>query len=1332
MKTNKLLPKPLILAASILVWCGLNLHAQTGPTITNQPADQVVTNGGTAMLSVGVTGTGPFTYQWQFNSNNIAPFITTVAGIGPSYPYYLPFSGDGGAATNASLYYPSGVAFDASGNLYIADNDNNRIRKVDTNGIITTVAGNGQNGYSGDGGAATNASLEGPFGVACDTSGNLFIADLFNNRIRKVDTNGIITTVAGNGGAGYSGDGGAATNASLYYPEGVAVDTMGNLYIADYQNSRIRKVNTNGIITTVAGKIGFGYSGDGGAATNATLYLPTAVAFDASGNLYIADADNERIRKVDTNGIITTVAGNGNSGYSGDGGAATNASLYYPEGVAFDAFGNLYFSDDGNERIREVDTNGIITTVAGNGQYGYSGDGNVATNVALYGPDGVAVDSAGNLFIADGGNNRIRKVYAWPTNLSTLNVASVTTNNIGNYSVIVSSSAGCVTSSVAALYMSPFITVQPASQPAAVGSSPGLSVSVGGSEPFGYEWYFAATNLLQSGTSSTLTLPNFSTTNTGNYTVVVTNNYGSVTSQIARLWVVLPTQPVNQTNLPGTIASFSVAVDGTGPFTYQWQLNGTNLPNNIIATVAGNGSTNYSGDGGAAISSCLYSPNGVAFDTFGNLFIADGGNNRIREVNTNGIITTVAGKSGSGYSGDGGAATNATLYSPSGVAFDASGNLYFADGGNNRIRKVDTNGIITTVAGKSGSGYSGDGGAATNARLYGPYSVAFDTFGNLYFSDTGNERIREVNTNGIITTVAGKSGSGHSGDGGAATNANLNLPSGIAFDAIGNLYIADYYNNRIRMVGTNGIITTVAGNGYDAGTGVGSYSGDGGAATNAYLNLPSGIAFDAVGNLYIADYHNNRIRMVATNGIITTVAGKSGSGYSGDGGAATNANLYYPSGLAFDAVSNLYIADESNNRIRKVLLYAGYPTLTLNNVAGINAGNYTVVVTSLSDSVTSSVANLTVTAPGIITSQPANQVVAVGSSPSFTVAVAGSGPFGYELYFAGTNLVQSGTNSTLTLPNVSTNNSGNYMVVVTNSYGSVTSQVATLTVVLPPTVSTQPASLTNLAGTTVSFNVTAAGIGPFTYQWQFNGSNLPNEIDFITTVAGKGTGTYAGDGGAATNASLNYPYGVAFDAIGNLYIADTWNSRIRKVATNGIITTVAGKGSAGYSGDGGAAIYASLNYPSGLAFDAVSNLYIADESNNRIRKVATNGIITTVAGKGSAGYSGDGGAAIYASLNYPSGVAFDAFGNLYIADQGNNRIRKVATNGIITTVAGNGSAGYYGDGGAAINASLYYPNGVTFDTFGNLYISDNSNNRIRRVDTNGVITTVAGDGPSAM
>ena len=259
--------------------------------------------------------------------------------------------------------------------------------------VIQTVAGNGTAGYGGDTGLAISAELNGSVGVAEDAAQNLYIADTGNNRIRKVDTSGVITTIAGNGNAGYSGNQGHATGAELHSPAGIAVDATGNLYIAYTGNHVIRKVDTSGVITTIAGNGAEGYSGDNGAATSATLHAPASVAVDGAGNLYIADSGNNRIREVNTSGIITTIAGDGTAGYSGDSGAATNAELNYPSGIAIDGTGNLYIADAGNNRVREVSATGIITTVAGDGTAGFSGDNGAAASAELNNPAGVTIDA---------------------------------------------------------------------------------------------------------------------------------------------------------------------------------------------------------------------------------------------------------------------------------------------------------------------------------------------------------------------------------------------------------------------------------------------------------------------------------------------------------------------------------------------------------------------------------------------------------------------------------------------------------------------------------------------------------------------------------------------------------------------------------------------------------------------------------------------------------------------------------------------------------------------------------------------------------------------------
>lgn len=596
--------------------------------------------------------------------------VTLAAGNGiPGY------SGDNGPATSAQLNYPQGVAVDASGNLYIADSNNNRIRKV-SGGVITTVAGDGNFGYNGDGMPATDAWLNGPNGLTVDSAGTIFIADTGNGRIRKV-SGGSIATVAGNGGFGYNGDNIAATSAEFTSPSGVAVDSAGNLYIADLGNHRVRKVSA-GMITTVAGTGTPGYNGGSIPAASAELDGPWGVAVDASGNLYIADTDNNRIRKV-AGGVITTVAGDAGFGYAGDNVAATSTSLYAPFGVALDASGNLYIADTVNYRLRKV-SGGIITTLAGGGAP--VGQNGPAINAQLESPMGIAVDPSGNLYIADSVASRVFEV-----------------------------SAGII------------------------GVAAGNGI----------------------------------------------NGFGGDGG------------PPTSANLAGPMG---VAVSSSGQLYIAdfineciWEVSG-----GVITTVAGNGTIYDSGDNGPAVNAGLGGPVGGAVDSSGNLYIVDNSSSTIREI-SNGTITTVAGNGTQGYGGDGGPSTHAELYTPWGIAVDSSGNIYIADTYNDRIRKV-SNGVITTVAGTGVEGYNGDGGPATSALLSQPEGVAVDSSGNLYIADSGNGRVRKV-SGGVIATIAGPGTNQCAGPTSVA-------PSGMALDLQGDVYVSDVNSHRVCMMVPSG------------------------------------------------------------------------------------------------------------------------------------------------------------------------------------------------------------------------------------------------------------------------------------------------------------------------------------------------------------------------------------------------------------------------------------------------------------------------------------------------------------------------------------------------
>lgn len=697
--------------------------------------------------------------------------ITTVAGGGPNNLL----------ASHAGLGYPGGVVLDASGNTYIADSYSSQVFKIDTSGNLTVVAGNGTVGYSGDGGAATGAALSGPEAVAIDSSGNIFIADTGNFVIREVvATSGTIQTVAGNGKEGYSGDGGPATAAELDDPYGVFVDGSGNIFVADTDNSIVREVS-NGTINTVAGTAGsFGYAGDSGPATAAQLDEPEGVFVDGSGNVFIADTFNSVIREV-TAGMIQTVAGsnyawNGTCNYSGDGGPATNAQLCLPSGVFVDGSGDIFISDTENFIIREV-SGGTINTVAGTpGTAGYSGDSGPATGAELNYPSTMAVDGSGNIFIADTDNYVIREVSAG-------NIAT----SAGNGTLAYSGDGGLATNAALNIPGETFVDSQ------------------------------------------------------GD--IFVADTYSSVIREV-------------------------VAATGN------------------IQTVAGNGidcDTTMNptcGDGGPATSAELYDPSGVFVDGAGDIFIADYENSVIREVAAaTGDIQTVAGTMGmAGYAGDGGAATLADLDSPASVVLDASGNIYIADHQNSAIRVVNTGSQAITVAGVTiqagtiqtvaGNGTActdpssgcGDNGPATSAELNFPTGVSLDGSGDIFVADTSNNAVREINSAGLIQTVAGTLGQrGYSGDNGPPTSALLDTPSGLFVDSFGNIFIADSDNSAIReVVAVASTIQTIAGNGTKG------FSGDGGTATAAELDYPSGLSGTTTGALYVADTENSRVRQLSS------------------------------------------------------------------------------------------------------------------------------------------------------------------------------------------------------------------------------------------------------------------------------------------------------------------------------------------------------------------------------------------------------------------------------------------------------------------------------------
>ena len=857
----------------------------------------------------------------------------------------------------------------------------------------------------------------------------------------------VITTLAGNGSMGYGGDNGPAAAAMLYTPSDVAVDSSGDVFIADTYNNRIREiVKSTGNIITVAGTGNPFYNGDNIPATVANLYYPHGIAVDASGNLFIADTNNNRIREVvKSTGAIITVAGTGAAGYSGDNGPATAAQINAPWGVALDGNGNVYFTDQGNNRVREIKTNGVIVTIAGTGTAGFSGDDGAAT-------------------------------APWSTSPAPSPSIPWATSFSPTRSTIASAKSARTGSSSPSPAPARWATTATASRPRWPTSTP----------PTGWPWT-ARQRLhrrfqrrthphgveivrrdLYLGRQRRGRLRRRQRAGDCRRAVLSQRPGGGRQRQplrCRRLQLPRPRGPlrrhpflgapsttawtVNQTGFSSTLP----ILGGTAPYS---GLSATGLPPGVFAGVNG--------------SNILLTGTPTSTGTFSvNLGVSDANGFRTTRafsftVNVTpslGALTPAQGTAGVSYPGaipvNGGTSpftitTSANL--PPGLTAVVSGSSVGLSGiptttgvyNNIQLKIIDASGAtasgvfsltinapapgsILTVAGTGSYGYSGDGGPANKATLGEPYATAVDSAGDIFIADTYNNRIREiVKATGNIITVAGTGTPGFSGDGGTATSAKLYYPTGVAVDSAGNLFIDDWYNYRIReVVKATGNIITIAGNGAT------TSSGDGGPATSAGLANPWALAIDSSDNVYIADRTSNRIREVNhATGIITTVAGNGTSGSIGDGGPATAAELSSPDGVAVDAAGNIYIADTNNNRIREV-------------------------------------------------------VKATGN---------------------------------------------------------------------------------------------------------------------IITFAGNGTAGYSGDNGPAVSAKLNSPRAVSVDAAGDLFIADTFNYRIREVsAATGNIVTVAGNGTSGYSGDGGPAVSAKLGSPYGMAIDSSGDLFYADYSDYVVREV---------------------------------------------------------------------------------------------------------------------------------
>lgn len=1183
------------------------------------------------------------------------PFISTIAGSGT--PGLLD-----DARLDAKFGYPSAVARDEDGNLFVADAGNHRIRMIAPGGEVVTIAGSGEFSGLADG-PGTDAAFSFPSGIAVGPDGNVYVADTYNHRIckltRPAEAGGIwmVETLAGAktvGTAGYVNQPKSA--ARFNYPYGLAVDGAGNVFVADSLNHCIRKITPDGGVSTFAGT---GVAGlPGGATPKFNTPKGLALADDGS-TLVVADSGNHCIRKIAiVAGLadsVTVFAGSDAGVFGNINAVGTAARFNTPTAIATDGHGKFYAADEQNHGIRMIIADGTVSRVAGIGTAGFlNGNSDVASFRA---PTGVLVGGDGNLIVADRDNHVIRGIVIENTKQTAASIAG-DINGAGLQQVSATLDPTALNLQPGATYFFRWVsTVSGATQ------NPGASFTV-------YE------------------MPE-----------IATDPADPVTPTAARL-----NATVNARNSPTKVV-------------FEYSTDPEMLPPVGVSTLAD------------------ATGNGVVPDGTGGVYLADGAGHRVLHVSAAGVVTTFAGSGMAGFA-DGPGAT-AKFESPAGLARDAVGNVYVADAGNHRIRKITPAGVVSTFSGSGVAGFA-DGAADAAMFLY-PGGLALDAAGNLHVADTGNHRIRIVSPSGVAATFAGAGDEG-SADG-AAASARFSSPRSVAVSADGSrVLVADTGNHRIRLI-FNGEVFTLAGSGT-----AGFADGDGAAAS---FSAPSGIAMDDDGAGYVADSGNNRIRRVDGDGVVTTLAG---SGIAGTVDSPDAALALYPaiatqfdqpSGIALDAAGNLFVSQAGV--VREISRAAEMPSVTVTPDAtggsdnAVQADVPQALLPNFTYYFRAKATNYRGTVTGetldFLTPQAAISVFA-GADTGSPALVSGQD----EAFDFGTTPTGQAITKTFTIANP-----GSYLLHVAAVSPPAGYQATGGVAIIDP-LGFGTFSLTlsaNAAGTyagTVTINSDAPGQATF----DFPITGLVLDPPAVTTLAATGTSSApilnaaVNPRGSATTVWFEYsvdpefdgrivstiaslapgmPSGIATDAAGNVYVADTLGHRIRKISPAGVISDFAGTGVAGFK-DGADA---QFNEPVGLAMGAGGVLYVADSKNHRIRAISPAGVVSTFAGLGTPGFTD--GVPAAARFFSPTGIAFDGT-DLYVADRDNQRIRKIGPDGTVSTLAGTGVAG--NANGVAGIARFTLPIGIAADSPGNVYVTEFASQAIRKIAPDGTTSVFAG------
>ena len=1065
-------------------------------------------------------------------------------------------SSSDGTGTTAILSDSYGIAMAPDGTMYFSDDGGNLIRSVTTDGVVTTIAGS----IEGDSdGAALTAKFNKPKGLVFDANGILYIVDSNNYTIRKLDTDGTVTTIAGVSGSQGSNDGTLAT-ATFNNPRDIAIDSHGNLLVTDH--SCIRKIDlSNNTVSTFAGSQTGPYGNRNGAASQALFGALFGIVIDANDNVFVNDRSNHLIKKVNTQGLVTTYAGSGTRGIKN--GVASEAQFSKPEAIEIDTEGNIYVYDAYWYQLRKISPTGIVTTLAGSKQGNNDG---VANEVQFNQVLGIVKHPNGLLYITEAYKGAIRSVVpsgllqgtspavsgkhiidlqvtdpfgALATQSYTINVDadgpqiqnlspanSATEISLGTKLTFVFDEAVTRGTGTITIYDKSNATEVEVMQ-----VTNELAVSINDKTV-----EVSLANALQSGTTYYVNIASSAFTDQyGNSFNGLTDTTSWTFSTVNTLPVFTST-PIEEGIVDQEYAYAFTATDADGDalaYTVTTKPSWLALEQEVnVSTLAGS-SARGSADGAGAAAQFNY-PTSVALDNAGNLYVSDTYNHKIRKITSTGVVSTLAGSSG-GYTD--GTGTAAKFKLPRGVAVDKDENVYVSDSGNHKIRKITPNGVVSTLAGSSG-GYAD--GTGTAAKFKNPYGIAVDKDENVYVADYMNHKIRKITSTGVVSTLAGSI----SGDkDGIGMEAQFQNPYGIAVDKDENVYVADYINHKIRKITSTGVVSTLAGSGA-----MGFADGTG---TSAKFKFPLGVAVDGDGNVYVGDKNNNKIRKITSTGVVSTLAGSTAGFADGTG---TAAQFYYPSGVAVDKDGNVYVSDYVNHKIRKItnqikMVLTGTPGVEdigdHQVVLEANDGNGGTVQQTFIISVKGK-PSVTAAATTDITSSGVKLHGNVTSDGNATITERG---FIYSKITDNANPTRSEVNDTdvfiqysagttgsfsESIRDLDVNETYSYRAFATNSVGTTESSVQTFTTQnTAPTFTSSP-TLTFQEGDTYTYTATVNDIDSDLVSMSV--STLPSWVSAEIIPFGKVT-TFAG--GTLANANFNTPFDVAIDSNGYLYVADT-------------------------------------------------------------------------------------------------------------------------------------------------------------------------------------------------